>query len=229
MSSAAEFDIGSEVAGSDGVCGVLTRLVVDPVARAVTHLVVEPRHGRGNGHLVPIRYVTTAGTPIELSCTQAEFAKFERAEETDYLAPPNDLTGYTVRSGFSRGPGPGLGVGPGSTNLWVLPYWRLPVMSGGGPGKLVTHDRVPLGEVDVRRGDAVHATDGEIGRIDGLVIEPEDHHVTHILLQEGHIWHEKQVAIPIGAVTRVGDTIRLSLSKDEVRDLPPVDADHPLA
>jgi hypothetical protein len=31
------------------------------------------------------------------------------------------------------------------------------------------------------------------------------------------------VAIPIKAVSRVGDAIRLNISKHEVRDLPPVD------
>ena len=36
-------------------------------------------------------------------------------------------------------------------------------------------------------------------------------------------WAKKRVAIPIGAVAGVGDGVRLSLSKDEVRDLPPVD------
>jgi len=210
MSEAAEFDIGSEVAGSDDIFGVLSRVVVDPVAGAVTHLVVEPRHGQAGGRLVPIGYVNTAaaGARIELSCTSAQFAEFDRAEETNYLPAPRDLFGY------------------GSTHVWVLPLWGLPLRPRR---QLETHDWVPFGEVDVRRGEAVHATDGEIGRIEGLVIEPDDHHVTHILLQEGHLWHEKQVAIPIGVVKRVGDTIRLSLSKNEVRDLPSVDVDHPLA
>jgi hypothetical protein len=36
------------------------------------------------------------------------------------------------------------------------------------------------------------------------------------------------VAIPIGAVTRVDDEgIQLSITKEQVRDLPPVDIDHP--
>ena len=91
----------------------------------------------------------------------------------------------------------------------------------------ITYDRVPLGEVEVRRGDPVEATDGRIGHIQGLVVDPHDHQVTHVLLQEGHLWGRKDVAIPIKAVSRVGDTIRLSISKHEVQDLPPVDfADH---
>ncbi len=86
---------------------------------------------------------------------------------------------------------------------------------------------MPLGEVDVRRGEHVHATDGDIGRVQGLVIEPGSHHVTHVLLQEGHLWGRKEVAIPITAVTGVEDGIKLSLSKREVEDLPPVDIHHP--
>ena len=58
MSDTTQFIIGTEVACSDGACGDLRRVVVDPVARAITHLVVEPRHRRGTGHLVPIDLVT---------------------------------------------------------------------------------------------------------------------------------------------------------------------------
>ena len=54
-----------------------------------------------------------------------------------------------------------------------------------------------------------------------------DHHVTHVLLDEGHLWGQKQVAIPISAVTGVEDGVRLNLTKDEVRDLPAVDLDRP--
>jgi hypothetical protein len=44
---------------------------------------------------------------------------------------------------------------------------------------------VPLGEVVVRRGEHVFATDGAIGRVQGLVIHPGDHGVTHVLLEMG--------------------------------------------
>lgn len=130
-------------------------------------------------------------------------------------------------------------IGYASKDVFMLPLWGLrmgsygqasmPLMSGASRPEEETHDRVPFGEADVRRGEAVHATDGEIGRIEGLVIEPDDHHVTHVLLQEGHLRGRKRVAIPIGAVTRVGDTISLALSKDEVRDLPPIDIHQPPA
>jgi hypothetical protein len=40
MAEATPFVIGSDVSCSDGPCGSVTRVVVDPVARSVTDLVV---------------------------------------------------------------------------------------------------------------------------------------------------------------------------------------------
>ena len=42
-----------------------------------------------------------------------------------------------------------------------------------------TYDRIPVGEVEARRGDHVEATDGPIGRVKGLVVDPSDHHVVN--------------------------------------------------
>jgi hypothetical protein len=50
--------------------------------------------------------------------------------------------------------------------------------------------------------------------------------MTHVLLQEGHLWGRKEVAIPIEAVTRVEAGIRLNLSKRQVEDLPPAAIEH---
>ena len=95
------------------------------------------------------------------------------------------------------------GYGPGNVLSW--PYYGLG--AGWGTSRSpVTYDKVPLGEVAVRRGEQVHATDGGIGQVQGLVIDPGDHHVTHVLLQEGHLWGRKDVAIPITAVTGVTTT-----------------------
>jgi sporulation protein YlmC with PRC-barrel domain len=81
--------------------------------------------------------------------------------------------------------------------------------------------------VAVRRGEQVHATDGDIGRVQGLVIDPTSHHVTHVLLQEGHLWGRKQVAIPISAVSAVEHGIELNITKKDVESLPEVDLAHP--
>ncbi len=211
----AEATTGAEAICTDGACGTVTRVVIDPVARALTHLVVEPAGRQGLGRLVPLDLVEAVKGKIRLRCTIAEFERLDSAEETQFV--PGTM-GYAA-------------YGPEQVLAW--PYASL----GGGasvPGdqvagvsETVTYDTVPLGEVAVRRGDHVHATDGAIGHVHGLVIEPHNHHVTHVLLQEGHLWGRKQVAIPISAVTSVENGIWLNLSKHEVQALPPVDIDHP--
>ena len=59
--------------------------------------------------------------------------------------------------------------------------------SGPEAPQQVTVDYVPSGEVDIRRGLTVCATDGEIGQVQGLAVEPGSHVVTHVLLQKGHM------------------------------------------
>jgi sporulation protein YlmC with PRC-barrel domain len=206
MTDTTQFTIGADATCTDGVCGEVSRVVVDPVARAVTHLVVEPKHRRGLGRLVPLDLVDATSGEIRLRCTMAAFEELDAAEETQFL-PGTSYEFY----------------GPGQVLSW--PYYGLAM---GNVPQAVTYDTVPLGEVAVRRGEQVHATDGDIGRVQGLVIDPRDHHVTHVLLQEGHLWGRKEVAIPIGAVTGIdGDGIRLNVTMQEVQDLAPVDVDHP--
>ena len=47
--------------------------------------------------------------------------------------------------------------------------------------------------------------------------------MTHVLLAEGHLWGRKQVAIPIGAMTRQDQEIRVDLTKQQIEMLPPYD------
>jgi hypothetical protein len=88
----------------------------------------------------------------------------------------------------------------------------------------VINQRAQIGAAEVRRGEHVLITDGAIGRVQGLVVHPGDHCVTHVLLDEGHLWGQKRV-IPIGDVKDTEDGVRLNLTKDEVRELPLVDVD----
>jgi sporulation protein YlmC with PRC-barrel domain len=212
MTETTPFTIGAHASCSDGACGKVTRVVVDPVARAVTHLVVEPKHRLDVGRLVPLDLVDATAGEVRLRCTLADFEKLDPAEETRFLPGTPGYPGYDPEQVLSM-PYYGGGMGGGMGGAFV------PVT--------VTYDTVPLDEVEVRRGEHVHATDGHIGKVQGLVIDPDSHRVTHVLLQEGHLWGRKEVAIPIGAVTRVDDGIRLNITKQQVQDLPPVDIHHP--
>ena len=213
MAQTMPFRIGADARCTDGACGQVSRIIVDPVTREVTHLVVDPKHRHGLGRLVPVDLVDATTGQIRLRCTLAEFQTLRPAEETESV-PDLDPTGHP---GYAR-----------DQVNWLT--WRHVARGPGEPDapQEVTVDSVPSGEVDVRRGLTVCATDGEIGQVQGLVVEPGGHHVTHVLLREGHLRGRKEVAVPIGAVTKIGTLlIHLSLTKHQVEALPPVDIDHP--
>ena len=221
MGDTTQFMIGTEVSGSDGPIGKISRVIVDPVAEAVTHLAVEPEHRPDLGRLVPLDLVEFGGAAgvIRLRCTKAEFMNLDPAEDTQIIPASDAYGGY------------------GAGQIGYMPYYGLegggmavPDIGVGGGAiepQIVATDSVPLGEVEIRRGESVQATDGDIGRVQGLVIDPGSRHVTHVLLQEGHLWGKKEVAIPISAVASTRDGIQLTISKRQVQDLPPVDASHP--
>ena len=221
MGDTTQFTIGTQVSCSDGPIGKISRVIVDPVAEALTHLAVEPEHRPDLGRLVPLDLVEAGGPSgeIRLRCTKAEFENLDPAEDTQIIPASDAYGGY------------------GAGQVGYMPYYGL---AGGGmavPGvgggygaiepQVVATDSVPLGEVEIRRGECVQATDGDIGRVQGLVIDPGSRHVTHVLLQEGHLWGKKEVAIPISAVAGTRDGIQLTITKKQVGDLPPVDSSHP--
>lgn len=212
----AEFAMGARASCSDGFCGEVRRTILDPAARTVTHLVIQPGHHNAEGRLVPIELADATGGEIRLRCTLAEFDRLVPAEDVEVVddeygggySPAEAVLGYgNVGMMGARGSASGMGLGH-----------RTPVV--------VSH-AVPLGETEVERHERVHAVDGEIGRVEGFVVDPADHQVTHILLQEGHLWGRKEVAIPVSAVASLDAGVRLNITKKQVEDLPPLGQGHP--
>lgn len=210
MAQTTQFTIGAGARCTDGACGKVSSVVVDPVARAVTHLVIDRQ---GVPRPVPLDLIDATTGQIRLGCTLAEFDQLDPAEETQFLPGSRHHSGY------------------GPDQVLTRPYYSLNDSYGIGrnaDSMTITYDTLPLGEVAVRRGENVHATDGTIRQVQGLVIDPGSRHVTHLLLQEGHPRGRKQIAIPITAVTAVGeDGVQLNITKQQVQELPPVGINHP--
>jgi sporulation protein YlmC with PRC-barrel domain len=196
----------------DEEVGKLADLVVDPVAKRVTHLVVKPEHGAGASHLVPIELVepTEQVGGIALTCSRAEL---------EALPPVDEFTYLRLGEVATNDPDWDVGV----SDVLALPYYDStglvgPVEAVGDMG--VVYDRVPKGEVELRRSSRVMAANGDyIGDVDGFLVD--DDHITHFVLERGHLWGRREVTVPIGAVASVkSDVVTLSLSKDEIGALP---------
>ena len=204
--------IGNEALCSDGYRGELRAVVIDPAARTVTHIAVEPEGRRGLARLVPLDLVDAASGQLRLHCTEEEFKGLDPAEETlAEFALGQPVPVQLLPAGWR---GTGEPAAEGDSILRI--------------DEKETIDVVPAGEIEEHGGDHVHATDGDTGQVRAFWIEPDTGKLTHVLLREGHAWGRRDVAIPFDKVTGLDEGgIRLSITREQVRDLPPVDIDQP--
>lgn len=194
-----DIPVSAEVKCADGVCGRLTYVIVDPVTRQVTHVVVKERGFPHTERLVPVELVLES-TPhfLRLRCTEAGLAALEPFSETDYIREEIPYFDKTVEAYLMR------------------PYF-VPVTTMVP----VEHSHVPPGEVAVRRGARVEAIDGRVGQVDEFLVDPQNDHITHLVLREGHWWGQKDVTIPVSQIDRIKeDTVYLKLDKHSIERLP---------
>jgi sporulation protein YlmC with PRC-barrel domain len=88
----------------------------------------------------------------------------------------------------------------------------------------VHSEQIPPEELAVRRGARVHATDGHnVGKVDEFLVDPDNCHVTHLVLREGHLWAHKEIAIPVSEIDFLGEEeVHLKLSKAQIEQLPEI-------
>ena len=191
-----EIPIGAEVHSMEGPYGRALCIILDPVEEKVTHLVVEESEFPQTQRLVPIDLVQVSSPQqINLMCSADQLQKMETFLETEFIPADPKLD---------------------SAFLW--PYC-VP------EANFITleYEKMPVGEIAVRRGTHVSASDGWIGRIDELMIDRNDRKITHLVLREGHLWGQKEISIPVSQIDHMDqDTIYLKLSRNEVEALPDI-------
>lgn len=217
-SNETRFDIGASVFCNDrNLAGEVKRVVADPLEGRLTHLVVGKGHGNGEDRLVPIAMARVEASDVLLTCDEAEFRQLRPAVETEFIAASLDEAGYGPEETFMW-PHFGLSAGGmGTSGFRVSPEGF-----NGTIGHDVRSHQIPAGEVELRRGSLVVATDGPTGRLHGLIVDKATSRITHLLLQRGHLLSHREVAIPLTCVAAMPGEIRLNICKDDVEMLPAV-------
>jgi sporulation protein YlmC with PRC-barrel domain len=201
-----EIPLQAQVECTDGICGRSMYVLINPVVEKVTHLVVR-EDSSYREYIVPVEVVSeTIADTIRLRCSKAELKKMDPFIKTTVIE--EKMSGRNYRFG-------GMMYGMGS--FYYMPYVT-PDMMVKVPLEV---QQIPPGELAVRRGTQVEATDGPIGHVDEFVVNPENGRITHLVMQEGHLWGQKDVIIPLSAIGDAGeDTVVLKLNKHEVESLP---------
>jgi hypothetical protein len=189
-----------ELLDADG--GHTTRVLLDPITRTITHLIVREPGLLGVEREVPIDLVSESDPErIRLRLTRDGLAALSPLEETRYVDDPDLLVPYSEEA------------------LLASPSYSI---DGRVP---VVEENIPPGELAVRRGQRVKAIDGPIGRLDEILVDPVSERITHLRMREGHLWGRRIVTIPVDQIERIeDDAIYLTLSKRQVEVLPTMPA-----
>jgi len=199
--------LGGKVQCTDGPSGDLADVVVDPIARRVTHLVVQPHKHHERARLVPVERASAAGDGIALDCSVADVEALDLVHESAYL-----------RVGEFPAADPDWEIG--TEDVLALPVYQ--EMDGMGTvidpdaHVIVNYDRIPKHEVEVRRSSSVVSEDGHhLGHVEGFLVGTGE--IADIVLERGHLWGHREVVIPAAAIASVeNDRVTLSLTKDAV-------------
>lgn len=191
-----EINLSAPAICSDGRRSTITNIIINPVSRAITALVVRTS-GRSSQVILPFdRVGTILQDQIQLKCTGDELNRCERFVEEHFEkldVPGSSLAGYLM-----------------------LPYVL--------PGTLmipVRHKHIPAGQLAVRRGSRVRATDGAAGSVDEFLIDPASGHITHLVMRRGHLIGQKDVSIPVDMIDTIDDEgVQLRISIKDIKRLP---------
>jgi hypothetical protein len=192
----------AEVYCSDGIAGLSTYVVGNPINHQVTHVVVKSLKPPFPEYLVPVDEVEESSPHlIKLKCTWDEMEKMDPFTDEEYLR--TDIPSYLTWPYIVP-----------DSSIYTANKEEVPVYVS------VKHQNVPPGELAVWRGAKIEATDGYIGQVDAMLIDANNMQVTHLVLLERHIFEQKEITIPISQIEHVDeDTIYLKVDRKSVEAL----------
>jgi sporulation protein YlmC with PRC-barrel domain len=190
----------------DGDCGKTTTIILNPVTTEVTHVVVKDHHRE---YMIPLGLISGSSADLlKVQLSREELAQQEPFVRTQFLGQEmldEEQDAATVAAEMDA-------------VMW--PYNSL---DADYLDMYLQVEQIPHGELAIHRGAHVEASDGHIGRVDEFIVNPENNHVTYLVLLEGHLWGKKTVTIPISEIDRIEqDTVYLKLDKETVKSLPAV-------
>lgn len=194
-----EIAMDAEVHCRDAVCGTITKIILNPVSDKITHVVVRERKAPHKERVVPVELICE-GTPdsILLDITYDELSEMDSFTEKEYV--PQEISHYE------------------GTYMFSLPY-KVPETRTVE----FMQTSIPAGELAVKRGSQVEATDGHLGEVDEFLIDPDNDQITHLVIQEKQLLHHKEISIPVTEIDEIrNNVVRLKLSKKRAEELPTI-------
>ena len=185
-----DFEIGTRVYCTDGDCGRLSKVVIDPHTQRVTDLIVEKGFLLTTDRVVPVEVVDRASDEgIHLTISSEELSSYPEYKEIAFREPAPD-----VAAG---------GYGGGNVRCWqggyslacedpVVPMVRRRIREGISSELAV-----------IERGTPVRNAQGDVGRVDHVLVNPESGAITHLVIRKGLVPYYP--ILPVSHIREVTD------------------------
>jgi len=201
-----EIPLQAQVECTDGVCGLSMYVLINPLADEVTSLVVRETSSNTE-YIVPVDVISaTIVDTIRLNCSKAELEKMKPFVKTEFIEEKLPVGNIGHAGGM-------YGMG----SYYYLPYVT-PEIIVQVP---VEHLQILPGELTVQRWTCAEAKDGDVGKVDEFVVNPQTDRITYLVMREGYLWGAKNEIVPLSAVDDSGDdTLFLNMDKHQFESLP---------
>ena len=213
-----EIPLDAKVFCTDGECGRLSHIIIDENSKKMTHLAVKNSNPlASHQYLVPIEFVTKGSSEsIQLSCKRVEVFRMPACTQMCFFNPITSK--YEPLKDFSN-----EAIAAFNARMMCFDFST----NEDKRSMVVETELIPAGEIAMNRKVSVEATDGHIGWVEEFVIDPDDKDNTYLLLEAGHLWHKKELTLPMSAVAHINeDRIYLNLNRKALRLLPELSIEH---
>lgn len=211
-----QFKEGATVVTSDGSdVGEIDRVVLDPMTKEVTHLVVRKGFLLTRDKVVPIDAVTTTSEERVIIQDVDDLDTLSDFEETYYIRVGDGGPQAIFPPGYVR---PYYWYPPAGSTWWAaarVPNYPPPPYVQG------VRRNIPAGTVPLKEGASViTADDDHVGNVERVLAEPTQDRATHLLISQGLLPKETKV-VPTSWITRVAENeVHLAVTSGLIERLP---------
>lgn len=209
---------GAKVVTSDHKdAGKVKRLVLHPESREIDGIVVHVGVLHQRDFIVPLAHVSVSDDTVVLKKSAAELSDYPIYNPEHFIKMPQDWempATFDNRDFFLVG---------GDGYLESLLPMQVVTPEVSGTPRYVRDEYDDLqdpSEPAIKEGMDVYSSDGhKVGDVSGVSVDTDTGRVTAVTVKHGFLFSKEEVTIPASMIARVGKTIDLNATAEQVKAL----------
>jgi len=193
-----EIPVSASVRFVDGCRGSSTHIVINLQSQRVTHVVVKTKGTPHADWLVPVALVTeTSKDMIRLRCSPMDLETMMPCTRIEWTSAPENCHVPLLEQYLTH-------------TAAIRPY-----------GHPVKRKLIPPGQLAIGRNTRVTTINGQVGRVQKLLIYPTDARIMRVVIRTGSLWNQKSVIVPFRWIASFGREAVSAESDAPAVEVPP--------